>query len=122
MKYGWISGYIFAGLNLNFRIIIVAWVFLSLSQKTGAGLFLHKIFHNRHYQPALPLMPENNPVKFACNCIDDFTLPFLAAGNKELLSIAAVYPEHIFSGEENQSGTAHQVTSLRAPPGTPLYL
>src|ERR1041385_7565301 len=67
---------------------------LALSQKMGAGLCLHNLFHNKDYKSSSATLPDNKRVNYACNCIDDFTMPFTETDIVELPSIATSYSEH----------------------------
>jgi hypothetical protein len=62
------------------RIIRNVWVVLLMlvfSQKMGMGLYLHNWFHASVQQHTSTGNPESGQeVKFACGCINDFTLPF----------------------------------------------
>jgi hypothetical protein len=64
---------------LGNRIIKNVWVVLLMlifSQKMGMGLYLHNWLHasKQHATNGNPASGEE--VKFACGCINDFTLPF----------------------------------------------
>ncbi|MBN8880124.1 MAG: hypothetical protein J0I32_21450 [Sphingobacteriales bacterium] len=51
---------------------------LVFSQKVGVDLFLHNLFHGQDLsRPLLPSQKEGaKEISFACNCIDDFLMPF----------------------------------------------
>jgi len=51
---------------------------LVFSQKVGADLFLHNLFHGQDLsRSSLPSQKEDaKGISFACNCIDDFLMPF----------------------------------------------
>ena len=42
-------------------------------QKSGAGLYLHSLFHGAETQS---LSQENRELSYACTCVDYFFLPF----------------------------------------------
>jgi hypothetical protein len=57
----------------SFILRIVAFVLIILfSQKTGAGLFYHNLFHTK----AGTEMPADKNQGYSCSCIDDFLMPF----------------------------------------------
>ena len=52
---------------------------LVFSQKVGGGLFLHNLLHSQDTsRPFQPVKQDRNAkeISFACNCIDDFLMPF----------------------------------------------
>ena len=65
---------------LGNRILKNVWVVLLMlvfSQKMGMGLYLHNWLHISKQQHAGTSSPgSGQEVKFACGCINDFTLPF----------------------------------------------
>jgi hypothetical protein len=49
---------------------------LVFSQKSGAGLLLHNALHTNQATSEPVKQSENKEINFACNCIDDFLMPF----------------------------------------------
>jgi hypothetical protein len=82
----------------------------------GAGLYLHNIFHGKDYAQSSATLPLNPSVKFACNCIDDFTMPFTEADVITLPAIITAFDEHTSFYKVSVSSTIHFFNSLRAPP------
>lgn len=65
------------------RLILQCASFLLLlvfSQKMGAGFFLHNLLHSQDadqpFQSPKQNDANNKSISFACNCIDDFLIPF----------------------------------------------
>jgi len=54
----------------SFAIILL----LVFSQKVGAGLYLHNWLHAINFEQSSPI--GSNVVKYSCNCVDDFSMPF----------------------------------------------
>ena len=82
----------------------------------GAGLYLHNIFHSKDYKQADASLPDNQSVRLACNCIDDFTMPFTETSNVELTAAPTSYLEYVSFYKESISFSLHLFNSLRAPP------
>jgi hypothetical protein len=68
------------------RLILQCASFLLLlvfSQKMGAGLFLHNLLHSQDEAQPFQSPKQNDAnsksISFACNCIDDFLIPFQGA-------------------------------------------
>jgi hypothetical protein len=49
------------------------------SQKAGTGLFIHNLLHADAATKQLPSgeNSQGNSISYACNCIDDFLMPFV---------------------------------------------
>jgi len=47
-------------------------------QKSGAGLFVHNLWHNTPARSQTPLTQneKSTDISYACSCIDDFLMPF----------------------------------------------
>ena len=89
---------------------------LVLSQKMGAGLYLHNLFHNKYFTQSSSAFPDTHKIFYACNCIDDFTMPFTETNSVELPGIAVAYFDHVSFFKEPVSFSFHFFNSLRAPP------
>lgn len=85
---------------------------LALSQKMGAGLYFHNLFHNKDYKSAA----DNRTTKYSCNCIDDFTTPFTETSSIELPPVASFYADCTSFYNESIPFSFHFYNSLRAPP------
>ena len=72
---------------LAFFFIIV------FAQKTGAGLFLHNLFHVSKVSTAQDATGKSNEISFACTCLDDLQLPYEEPEIVTLAAIAPVYSE-----------------------------
>ena len=94
-----------------FLLIIV------FSQKAGAGLFIHELFHTDKTSTEFPLQSDGkNQSGYACTCIDDFLMPFVEADEQvciQPLSVPAS-PFTSFSDDIPFVATIH--SSLRGPP------
>jgi hypothetical protein len=102
----------FAG---KIKKLISILLLLILSQKMGAGLYLHNLFHTKDYKHSSTL-PNNKSVKFACNCIDDFTTLFAETEILELSHVTPFYFDHNSIYKWPISASFHFFNSLRAPP------
>lgn len=49
---------------------------LVLSQKMGAGLYIHNWLHAPHSKQAASSPASPKDVRYACNCLNDFYIPF----------------------------------------------
>jgi hypothetical protein len=95
---------------------------LIFSQKAGTGLLLHNLLHTTQTVNDLPGQNDSNKKEsnYACNCIDDFLMPFTQADEPviaavmEKPAIHAAYqlPVILFIS------TVH--SSLRGPPASIL--
>lgn len=69
---------------------------LVFSQKVGAGLFLHNLLHTQDTSLAAQPSKQDGKTKeisFACNCIDDFLMPFTEAEEISLPVPVASYDQ-----------------------------
>lgn len=63
--------------NRGIKNICVFLLMLVFSQKMGMGLYLHNCLHTSKQQhTATTNSTPGDEVKFACGCVDDFTVPF----------------------------------------------
>ncbi|PZR27924.1 MAG: hypothetical protein DI535_08250 [Citrobacter freundii] len=108
------------------RLILQCASFLLLlvfSQKVGGGLFLHNLLHNQDTAtPYQPVKQDNNSreIRFACNCIDDFLMPFTEA---EEIVLPQPVTEHFASRTHFIAGTSFRpviAANLRGPPSLVL--
>ncbi|MET0463802.1 MAG: hypothetical protein ABW007_11645 [Chitinophagaceae bacterium] len=97
---------------------------LVFSQKMGAGLFLHNLLHSQDMDQSFQSSKQRNTndtsISFACNCIDDFLIPFQSSEEVVLpkpLIEHAQYPVRFNAGTVlGASVTAY----LRGPPALVL--
>lgn len=104
------------GMKIRSFILRFAAFFLILifSQKAGAGLFYHDLFHKIS---STELPPEHDKeISYSCTCIDDFLMPFAeavtasnAAPVSKYITVAEVYKEFLPFQTSVHS-------SLRGPP------
>jgi hypothetical protein len=98
---------------LRCAALIVMLVFL---QKTGAGLLLHNVFHKQTSTESASHSDNNQGIGFACNCIDDFLMPFIDDDEPAVADIAA---KHIVATPYYHDHVPFQavaISSLRGPP------
>jgi len=95
---------------------------LVFSQKVGVGLFLHNLFHNQDVsRPFLPSQKEGSrEISFACNCIDDFLMPFTEADKAVLPAPVTEYQTPASSFRASISFQPVISSSLRGPPALVL--
>ena len=82
----------------------------------GAGLFLHNLFHNKDFRQSSSAFPDSKKINYACNCIDDFTMPFTETNIVELPGITVPFFDHTLFYKEPVSFSFHFFNSLRGPP------
>lgn len=96
---------------------------LVFSQKVGGGLFLHNLLHNQDTViPYQPVKQDSNSkeISFACNCIDDFLMPFTEA---EEIVLPQPVTEHFTPRAHFIAGTSFRpviAANLRGPPSLVL--
>jgi hypothetical protein len=95
---------------------------LVFSQKVGVGLFLHNLFHNQDISRPFqtPSKEGGKEISFACNCIDDFLMPFTEAEEIILPTPATEYetPQSFFRASIPFQPVIF--SSLRGPPALVL--
>jgi hypothetical protein len=97
----------------SFILRIAAFVLIILfSQKTGAGLFYHNLFHSK----AGSEIPADKNRGYSCSCIDDFLMPFEEAtvGTDPIISFQLVVPSKFFCDDINFRFIVSPL--LRGPP------
>ena len=95
----------------------VAFLFLiMLGQKSGAGLLLHNLFHTSDFNESAKSKTDNKAISYACNCIDDFSLPLEEPA--DIISPASIiYKNELISFCPQTAPAAFYLfNSLRAPP------
>lgn len=91
---------------------------LVFSQKVGVGLFLHNLFHNQDIsRPFQPSQKDGaREISFACNCIDDFLMPFTEAEETVLPTPVTEYETPVSFFLASTSFLPVISSSLRGPP------
>ena len=86
-------------------------------QQMGAGLFVHNLVHDRQDEPVPAEQKENGrEINFACKCIDDFLMPFVADDQRPVLKkpgmAVSTYDDYV----ESAFLISLTISSLRGPP------
>lgn len=87
---------------------------LVFSQKSGAGLLLHNALHTT--QAADSKQTDGKEVSFACNCIDDFLMPFAEPDEPVVATVVSTHETAVFFFDEAVPFRQPVLTSLRGPP------
>jgi hypothetical protein len=93
---------------------LVSFLVLVFSQKTGAGLLYHNLFHDNSRDEA-PLSTEKSS-SLTCTCLDDYLMPFEGAEEPQLsipFTIAIPTPAHF---EDRLAFYTPLYSLLRGPP------
>jgi len=94
----------------SFAIILL----LVFSQKIGAGLYLHNWLHTTNCKQSSPI--GSNVVGYACNCVDDFSMPFAESLEPATQTIPSTEVEFISFHKFLIPLSATFFYSLRGPP------
>jgi len=102
--------------NRTITKITAVFLILVFSQKMGMSLYLHNWLHAARQQanPSQPL--SNQEVKFACGCINDFTLPLAETAMPELPVPVIIINRPQSSPVLTFPAVYKYFHSLRAPP------
>jgi hypothetical protein len=103
----------FRPLILKFAAIFMLLVFL---QKTGAGLFVHNLFHQQGTAPTEKQNEQSTELSYACSCMDDFLLPFEPASAIAYAAPFIQYQSFTTTFAAQLIITAVPYSSLRGPP------
>lgn len=91
---------------------------LVFSQKAGAGLFLHNLFHSTASNTKTPEQEnkKDRDFSYSCTCIDDFLMPFAEADEVvyDQPVLAHTTPSTFF--EDNIPFHTSIFSCLRGPP------
>ena len=81
------------------RLVIAAIILIALfSLKMGTGLLLHNLFHNVSTDVTQDHSKKaENDLNYACNCIDDFLMPFAESETQELSQPIVYHQEFILT-------------------------
>ncbi len=98
---------------LRFAAFLVILVF---SQKAGTGLLLHNLFHTSQAANDTDKKNGSTEISYACNCIDDFLMPFTGEEEIVLSPIATMYAATPDYSPVSIPQRTASFTSLRGPP------
>ena len=91
---------------------------LVFSQKSGAGLFFHNLFHTGNSAKEAPGKQHDNSkeLSYVCTCIDDFLMPFDGTDAPVFTEpvLAFAIPHSFF--KDNIPFHTRIFSSLRGPP------
>jgi hypothetical protein len=96
---------------------------LVFSQKVGGGLFLHNLLHGEDTgNLSQPFKQDANSkeISYACNCIDDFSLPFTET---EEITLPVPVIEYVHPRTDFVAGITYRAliaAHLRGPPALVL--
>lgn len=90
---------------------------LAFSQKSGAGLLLHNLLHTSQVTDNAP---ENKEINFACNCIDDFLMPFAGPDEPVIPAVIEKHESPVDYFTEDILYRKAVLASLRGPPSSIL--
>ena len=87
-------------------------------QQMGAGLFVHNLVHNKNHAGQQPTEQKENggEINFACRCVDDFLMPFVAGDELSVLPNPEIYAKPVDTFSESIYFTSLIISSLRGPP------
>ncbi|MEO5563386.1 MAG: hypothetical protein ABIR18_08125 [Chitinophagaceae bacterium] len=98
---------------LRFAAFLLLLIF---TQKMGGSLLLHNLLHISANVPAKQSDNSNKEIKYACNCIDDFLMPFVEADEPVISSVVTVSIVVNTFLPESVSFPSHSFISQRGPP------
>jgi hypothetical protein len=102
-------------LKHTIRIFFAILLIVVFSLKAGMGLYLHNYFHVKNNSNSSTGSAE---IKFNCNCISDFYLPFTEISQQKISLPSFTYEERTFSYASSIFFSTSVFHSLRAPPIT----
>lgn len=91
---------------------------LVISQKSGAGLFLHNLLHTGNTAKELPVKQDdkNKELSYSCTCIDDFLMPFAGTEAPVFSSLFSIQITRNTFFEDHIPFYSATHLSLRGPP------
>lgn len=100
------------------KYVVSVFLLLVFFQQTGAGLYIHNLFHEteRPVQMAHDREVSSEELIIACSCVDNFLMPFIDADIA--FSLQPFHP-HIKPVDSFSAGTYFTsliFSSLRGPP------
>ena len=102
--------------NRTITKITAVFLILVFSQKMGMSLYLHNWLHAARQQANASQPLSNQEVKFACGCINDFTLPLAETAMPELPVPVIIINSPQSSPVLTFPAVYKYFHSLRAPP------
>jgi hypothetical protein len=97
---------------------IAIFFILIFSQKSGAGLYFHNLFHGNNIANEHPVKQSDKSKEFSysCTCLDDLLMPFDGSEQPEYSSpvLMQIVPELIF--EDRIPFNTSTFSFLRGPP------
>ena len=94
---------------------------LAFSQKSGAGLLLHNLLHTSQVSKEVPSkQADNKELNFACNCIDDFLMPFAEPNEPVIAAVIEKHETPVTYFTETIPFRKSVLASLRGPPSSIL--
>ena len=86
-------------------------------QQMGAGLFVHNLVHDsKAGQVPIEQKENGGEINFACKCIDDFLMPFVADDPPSVLKKPDLALDSYDDYTETFYFTPLLISSLRGPP------
>lgn len=86
-------------------------------QKSGAGLLLHNLLHTSQVTDNAP---GNKEINIACNCIDDFLMPFTEPDEPVIAAVIVKHGTPVTFFTEDVPFRKSVLASLRGPPSSIL--
>jgi hypothetical protein len=86
-------------------------------QQMGAGLFVHNLVHEgRAGHSPIEKKEGGKEINFACRCVDDFLMPFVASDEPTVSQTPIIYAKAVDAYTESIYFTSLIIASLRGPP------
>ena len=83
----------------------------------GAGLFVHNLVHkDLAGQSPIEQKESSKEINFACRCVDDFLMPFVAADEPPVFQKPDIYAKTVVAYTDPIYFTSLIISSLRGPP------
>ena len=101
--------------NRTITKITALLLMLVFSQKMGMSLYLHNWLHASKLHSAAS-KSATQEIKFACSCINDFTLPFTETATYEVPVPQSIIQQPLSSPVVSYPTIYKYFHSLRAPP------
>ena len=97
---------------------IAIFLMLVFFQQTGAGLFIHNLLHDKAPAGQSPVKNKEgaNEISFACNCVDNFLMPFVEATEPAIIQKPLAWPTPVDAYREQVYFKSLDFSALRGPP------
>ncbi len=103
--------------NSRTRRGITFLLLLIFFQQMGAGLFVHNLVHEEQAgQSPAEQKESSKEINFACRCVDDFLMPFVAPDEPPVLQMPGIYAKAVDAYTDLTCFTSLIILSLRGPP------